>query len=1143
MKKCRFPTSLLDDFDSDLIQEAHSILSLPLPEIYSTLTELLDKKKKILLLCILRLLLDIPVNKSSAVLVGWFFNNGLVPIPTFYQFFHNLLLNSSTIEGQSNLILFGESILPNLPKYCVICNYLLSLPSLPILNNQLYVAIYSISHDNVQFESVDCRKYHVIPKLKVYYTPVTKIDPPPAFLSNVPLIQPKPNIFASIEYAATLPPDEQRLYCVNLCLTYSPPSVRLHYPPLLSSICAYTRLLLYDSNHLGWNAFEIHPQLERMGSWICTLSIEHGPPPPLHVLNITLLIRECAATGSLGHCLIFLNALFSRCSKIYMPPNPLTVSILSVLSACYHVSNLRTDIKKQIERFCSIFNTDIELYHFREIFIPSNSFDCSAQFIQTSSQTMFQSSTQIPLSSFYDTEQIDMNDSNANFNGDEVKICDDPEVVNAYFHYVPNREMLPKDLQDLCANAERIEKYYFIDCTSHILRKQNPAKQTHENDQELLQCFVSLALADSPILAKTAARLFKKKTKSLTSSIDLCPLFRCAFPNRYILAACLERKCFAPEDVNSLFSELLTNQQTAPIVRPMISSFMSMCFQFCPGYSFTSACDILGISRQKESNNKNNSNNDKSINISNNSGNQSKNKSNSKNSNKNKNKKSINSFQSATNSNSHIFDRNRSLPPPLKMHASLLSSFLAYVTAKNEKARSAFFQKVSDASVPQIISLVSFVFSVTKKQSKQSCSTKIDYSVIDELCFSLGKCANRIYSRNNDKFISNCYEVAKSIAPESPHLLLFRFVLGLFTHVHLKKNKDPIIELLEHHLHPSKIPSFSICWLQLVMQRAALPHLIATNEERPMQFCLNFVITAMSLVVRIPEVFYRGVTRILLTIQATTPNFFASYHALLIEKLPLKFIQLRNIILTARDNDESLDNFAPFVGFKFDDELKSKNKLIDAICKCLSSKSSKTEFNNNVKFITDILITSFKEETENEEADDDVEYSTDDFNNFTIPKIFWQFVIFSFNESLIVLSSKNTNNNSEEIPISQLFVGIQKVCSNQKGTLFLLYNAIIDQLRYKNKHTTIASILIQSLFDKADDDLKELLIVCIIKRLLCVTQPPKSVSLLFKQITLKFENDIQRILKQNGELHLFESAISVINSFTIRKSKSENAFP
>ena len=1090
-----------------------------------------------LLLCILRLLLDIPVNESSVVLVGWFFINGLVPIPTFYLFFHNLLLNASSVEGRTHLILFGQSILPALSKYCIICNYLLSIPSLPILNNQLYTAVTQISHEHIQFENVDCRKYHVIPKLKSYYTPITKIDPPPAFLSNVPLIQPKPNIFASIEYAATLPPDEQRLYCVNLCLTYSPPSVRLHYPPLLSSICAYTRLLLYDSNHLGWSAFEIHPQLERMGSWICTLSIEHGPPPPLHVLNIPLLIRECAATGSLGHCLIFLNALFSRCSKIYIPPNPLTVSILSVLSACYHVSNLRTDIKKQIERFCSLFNTDIELYHFREIFIPSNSFDCSAQFIQTNSQTIFQSSTKIPLSSFYDTDQIEMSDNGADFNGDEVKICDDPEAIHAYFHYVPNREMLPRDLQDLCANAERIEKYYFIDCSTHILRKENPSKQTHENDQELLQCFVSLSLADSPVLAKTAAKLFKKKTKSLTSSIDLCPLFRCAFPNRYILAACLERKCFAPEDVNSLFSDLLTNQQTAPIVRPIISSFMSMCFQFCPGFSFTSVCDILGISRQKETTttNKNTTQNN------NNSG--SKNKSVKNSGAKNKNKKSINTFNTPTNSNSCIFDRNRSLPPPLKMHASLLSSFLSYVTAKNEKTRSSFFQKVGDASVPQIISLVSFVFSVTKKQSKQSCSTKIDYSAIDELCYSLGKCANRIYSRNNDKFISNCYEVAKSIAPEAPQLLLFRFVLGLFTHVHLKKNKEPIIELLEKHLHPSKIPSFSICWLQLVMQRAALPHLITTNEERPMQFCLNFVITALSLVTKIPEVFYRGVTRILITIQQTTPNFFASYHQLLIQKLKLNYVQLRNIILTARDDVP--DDSTPLIGFKFDDELKSKDGLINIIRNCLSSQLNETEFSEKAKFIANLLITAYKDDPEIDEIDEDVDGTSEDFMNLAIPKIFWQFVIFSLNESDNIVSSNLgiESNQYQNLQISKLFCEIQKISSNQKGTLFLIYNAIIDQLRYPNKHTTLASLLIKALFESANDDLKELLIVCFIKRLLCVTQPPKSVGLLFKHITLKFQSDIQRILKQNGELQLFESAISVINSFTIRKSKSENNFP
>lgn len=1144
MKKCRYPASLLDDFSGELIQEAHSILSLSLPEIYTTLIKLYDKKQNLLLLCILRLLLDIPVNDSSVVLVGWFVINGLVPAPTLNLFFHNLLLKAATDEGRTHLILFGQSILPCLSKYSIISNYLSSIPSLSILNCNLYTAVFQISHEPVQFESIDYRKYYVIPKMKDYYPNITKIDPPPAFLSNVPLIQPKPNIFSSIEFAATLSPDEQRLYCVNLCLTYSPPSVRLHFPPLLSAVCAYTRLLLYDSSNLGWNAFEIHPQLERMGSWICTLSLEHGPPPPLHILNIALLIRECAASGSLGHCLVFLNALFSRCSKKYMPPNPLTVSVLSVLSACYHVVNLRTDIKKNIERFCSIFNTNIELYHFREIFIPSNSFDCSSQFIQTNSQTMFQSSTLIPLSSLYNTEEIAMNENNENFNTDDIKVCNDIEVINAYFHYVPNREMLPRDLQELYANAERIEKYYFLDSASHSFRKPNPVGSTHENDQELLQCFVSLALADSPVLAKTAAKLFKKKTKVLTSSIDLCPLFRCAFPNRYVLAACLERKCFAPEDVNSLFSELLTNEQIGPIVRPMISSFMSMCFQYCPGYAFTSVCEILGIIPHRNIKNDNSNTNNSSINT--NSSNNNSNSSLHNNQNKNKNSKNKNKkpMNSNSNSNSHFLDPNKSLPPPLKMHASLLNSFLTFVTNKDEKNRSAFFQKVGDASVPQIISLVSFVFSVTKKQSKQSCPTKIDYSAIDELCFTLGKCANRIYSRSNDKFISNCFEVAKSIAPAAPPLLLFRFVHGLLAHFHLRKSKEPIMELLENQLHPSKLPYFAICWLQLVMEKHVLPHLITTNEERPMQFCLNFVLTAISLLIKIPEVFYRGVVRILMTIAAATPQFFASYYALLIEKIPLRFVQLRNIILSACDER---DLPIPFIGFKFDDELKTKVNLISIISKSLTSLLPKSEVENNSNFIVNILISSWKEEIENDDFEDECNYydeAMNGFNNFVIPRIIWQFVLFTIDESIKNLTSNSPNIESSQInslPISQLYIEIQNICSNEKGILFLLYNSIMDQLRYKNRHTCMASILIRALFENGNDDQKEIILVCLIKRLLCMSQPPKSVNSLFKQITLIYGSEVQRIFKQNGEMLTFNTAVSIINSFTIRKSKSANS--
>ena len=176
-----------------------------------------------------------------------------------------------------------------------------------------------------------------------------------------------------------------------------------------------------------------------------------------------------------------------------------------------------------------------------------------------------------------------------------------------------------------------------------------------------------------------------------------------------------------------------------------------------------------------------------------------------------------------------------------------------------------------------------------------------------------------------------------------------------------------------------------------------------------------------------------------------------------------------------------------------------------------------------------------------DEVDDDFDLNENfDFNlNLVVPKIFWQFVLFAFNESIISFYSSEINQNQNSA-LLESFIEIQKVCSNQKGTLFLLYNSVIDQLRYQNKHTKLASILMMTLFENANDDLKELIIVCIIKRLLCVTQPPKSVGLLFKQITLKYEFDIQRILKQNGELQIYESAVYIINSFNIRKSKSEN---
>lgn len=1044
MEKCKYPTSLLVDFDPKLIHEAHAILSLSLPNIYTRLISLLKEDNKMLLLCILRLLLEIPINNSSIVIIGWFINNGFVPPETIFLLIKNLTMNLETAEELGHLVLFSRSILPKLPKYRTICRILLDIPYLQYQDNYLYNVISSSQNYDVQFENIDLKTYYIIPSIPQCYSKINNIQLPQVFPTNAPSINTKSNIFSLIEYASTLPPNQQRLYCLNLCLTYAPPLVLLHSPALLSAACEYTRLLLFDSVNLRWDAFDIHSQLERMGNWICALTIEHGPPPPLYLLNIPLLIRECASTGSLGNCMIFLNALFHRSSKIYIPPNPLTVSILSVLSACYFVDYLRIDIKKQIELFFQIFDADITYFHLRSIYIPMNTFDCSAQFIQVGEQSVFQSSSSCP--EFEDeTNSV---------------ILTDPEVILTYFHYTPNFDMLRQDLKELCINAQRIEKYYFVDGSTNFYRRIN----IEDEDQHLLQSFVSLALADSPILAKKAAKLFTLTTKNLNSTIDLSSLFRCAFPNKYILSSCLKCNCLAPEEVNVLFSELLTNAQASSIVYPIICSFMPICFEYCPDYPFSSVCALLNIQKAE-------------------------------------------------------IKTNKSMRPPDKTHINLLKLFIDYKKNKNdEKIGLEYFKKLSDSSPAQIVSLISFVFNAAKKTRKVTSDTTIDFLTIDNLCVDLGKCANQVYSRNNDKFIHNCILALQSISSEAPLKLLFRLLHGLLSHFPFNSVFDQLIDLFKNFFSPNQLPQFSLCWIQLCMHQNLFPSLVVLKDKKALDFCLYFVCMAISLLIEMPDVFYRGVVRILMTMVINSPYFIVSYYEYFLEILPIRFIQLRNVILSVYDNEQN--ELPLMLGISFTDELVNNNFLL-VLNEIFSYSQSNLSFEKLVNNITNDLEKVVHEKLLNEYFD---------LDDLTIPKLIWQFVVYSLNQIQSPFHKEMYQeynfNDSLFHPTFQMFLNLQIVLNLE--TIHFVYNALIDQLRYPNELTNKASVLIDVMFEKADDVKKEILFVCLLKRLLCVTKPPKSLIALFLHVNTKFGLEMKRIFKGNGEYETYLSAISIV---------------
>lgn len=1069
IQKCKYPTTIANDFNSNQIQKSCSILSQPLDKIHATLCELLSLHNHSLLTCILRHLLDVPITESSISIIGWYFINSLIPVPTAFFFIKEMInllntsTNSPTDKGFVLNRLFAKAIFSKLPKYTVYCKALLAHPCLQC-DNELYIAIKQFSHEPVPLEYVDSKIYFVQPHEKEYFVPVTYNEQILPLPEQDPSIKMKNNLFNSIEYAKSLDPDQQRLYCVNICLIYPPTSLKIRFLPFLSAICSYSKLLLLQVARNSWEAFETHPQLERMGSWLGVLTNSQGRPPPLYMLNIPKLLRETIDCGTFGHAMVFLTAFYSKVLNLFQPPHPITNLVLEILASILNTPGIRTDIIEKVHKFGDLLKVDVSYYYNRSIIVPENSFDRYGQFSNESDSVIFK-----PASQLNKEEDVD------------VQFC-----LNSYFHYVPNHVMLPLDQQQIFNQTQRIEKYYFLDTASIISLPTNQYA-----DQETLQYIVSLAIADSPILAKTASRLFHKVTKDM-QPLDLAQIFRCAFPNKYIFTASLRSHCFSPSDINSLFSELLTNPYTAPFAKPLILEFMPFCFEFYPNYSFASLKEI-------------------------------------------------------TKANP-LNNQNKQLPKPNSSHISLLRAFLSFSRSRDDSNRSDFTSKMSKITADHIVSLMTFVLYATVNRKSPKTSSTIDYSPIDSLCFALGKCAGRI---DNDSLISNCIQAIMSIAPaaiEKQPKALFRLVNGLFGWLHFRSNLK-LIDLL-YYLSPFQFPSFSLCWIQLVMHRTAFPNFVRTNETRPMQFCLNFVIICLKLCVEYPEIFYRSVCRILITIASSAPLFFISYHQLLLEFIPLRFVQFRNIILgtTLYENSEDI---SPPIGFDFKETLKAK-AVIQVIDSILQKKEKDREkLNTNATFLTSLFKRAILENgmnnynimyqnqriellNMNNNLNNDNENNE---NNLFIPKIIWQFVFYSVKKSadinvLVSFNSEDStpSNNFLNLPVVSLFSLILSSLDSTSDTVSMtvLIEAIVDQIRYPNKHTTFASYLLFALFQKADKNVRELILVTLIKRLLCVTSPPQSVRKLYQNLTKKFDSDIKSFLDENNEFQMFNMVKKII---------------
>jgi len=1006
-----FPTHHSNDYDKEIVNEVDSILLKPISQIPSCLIALLNNKRKAVLICILRAILENPFAENHVFILGWFIVNSFVPNLTLFVFFTRLQAEIAKKCFIDYSIQLAECILPQIHKYPLFCKSLLGIENLELLKPELYIVIEQISNmESVHFDVQDMKNHFLLPKERPSYPPVEPSPPTPEFVPLSAENGVRNNLYISIQHAITLKPEEQRTMCATICLRFSPPSQVISLPQLLPAACDYVKWLLNNTKNAGWPLFDYHSNLSTMGSWIAFLSISTGRPPPVYMLDVPRLLRESVVNGVFGHAMVFLFFYFQKILIQYAPPCPYTVSVLEIVSAVSKVPGIRTDVLGYIDSFMQMLKTNKDFYYRRSIDVPIGSFDRHAVFISEPSTGNCVFSTQLPDSIVLETKS----------------------VLPGYFNYSPIIDLFVPIVKEIANKSSYYEKYFLVG---------SPVKYCFSNKRsssdDLIRCLVSLALSSSLVLSSVATKLFLKVTK-FGEQHKLCRLFRYIFPNPVIFFACIKRNLFFPESLNALFFDLLTNPETQIVSKEKILRYAAMLPRdnraFIPLFKIL---DFPFISKQKDP----------------------------------------------------IFN-------DIDNNDDVVKSIIGICHKYNAETIKGFNYSFGNCLPEKMFTIISIMCkSANSQHIADSNMYRTDYSVIDFIVWVFTHIPDRPFS--DDTLLTSLREAILMIDPFSFSTkklsrTVFRFIFVLFNDVN-PQNKQLIANLLSS-LSPINYPCFTCCWINLCLHQKVFPVFSQSNDPVLLQFCLNYVLICLHIAQKEPHLYYRIVCRVLYLIQSSNSSFFSTYFPLLIESLPLCFIQFRNIILNSFQNTSDI----PQIGFNFSDILESK--ALTANLRSLLN-SSNTDSASGINFV---IATLTRECTE----------------NITKNKIMWRVVYYCLN-TFIEANRNNTKalEMTSKNPCFLLFNTLLNAFDTEISALLIRF--LIDHLRFPSYFTTLASSLLYELFSQFSGKMHEIIFVELARRLLCVERPPESVHNLFTKILNNHGQKLHEYMESHHQLDVF----------------------
>ncbi|VAI11401.1 unnamed protein product [Triticum turgidum subsp. durum] len=289
-----------------------------------------------------------------------------------------------------------------------------------------------------------------------------------------------------------------------------------------------------------------------------------------------------------------------------------------------------------------------------------------------------------------------------------------------------------------------------------------------------------------------------------------------------------------------------------------------------------------------------------------------------------------------------------------------------------------------------------------------------------------------------------------------------------------------------HVLQPSRIPSLSFAWLELVSHRTFMARLLTGNSQKGWPFFQRLLIDLFKFMepylrtadlLEPVHLMYKGTMRVLLVLLHDFPEFLCDYHFSFCDVIPSSCIQMRNVILSAFPRNMRLpDPSTPNLKIDLLAEISLPPRIMSDVDGALKSKHMKAEVDEYLKrpegssFLNDLKQKLLLPQNEANVAG--TRYNVPLMNSLVLYIGIQAVQQLQANKANASASAQQINHSTMDIfqieTATEFFRYLVTNLDTEGRHLFL--NAIANQLRYPNSHTHYFSFIILYLFAEASQE-------------------------------------------------------------------------